>query len=285
MFQWFLDLIRFLRFSRTVTTLPFAFGAYVMATNGGGSLDTLIPMVVCLVLGVLSFLFFNRAYNYETEFRVPRDRERERLFSGLDFRWSFRLTCLFVILFFLTCYRLNLQAFYLSPIVFALMFSYVPSRYYTAFNHLLLGATASLFIFGPYTAVRGDLNVEAVVGGLAVMFWITGYDIIYSLHNVEKDRAQGYRSFPSDYGTQISLYTSRGCHLISMFCFFAYAVFADLGNFYLSGIGFFCILMTYAHLTANQRGHLDLVNLFFNLNALLSIGFFTLSLLEQLSKA
>lgn len=282
MVRWTLDLIRFLRFSRTITSVPFALGAYVAVTEAGGDPETFLTIFFVILLGAVIFLLFNRGYTFSTDSHVPRDRERERLFDFLGHRLTVLLTAVFVFLFILMAYQLNSTAFYLSPLALSAVFLYVPSRHCTVFNHACLGLVASLLVVGPYVGINGWLGMEGLAGGAAVFFWITGFDIIYSLRHVEKDRSQGEVSLPMKKGPTFALYTGGVTQVMGLFCFFAYAVHAGLGDVYLGFMSLFSLILFYTYMTIRRLGHLQLVRRMFRLNAILSIGFFTTLVLEHL---
>jgi 4-hydroxybenzoate polyprenyltransferase len=282
MIRWLLDLGRFLRFSRTVTTLPIVIGVYVVAEEGTVEPLLFLHVLLAVFLGVVCFLLFNHAYPSPQPTRVPRDRERERLFSALGPRTSYYLTWLVATGFVLNAYRINRAAFYLSPVALLALFAYVPSRRRSVLNHVLLGFIASLLVLGPYVAVDGRLTLEALTGGLAVMSWIVGFDVIYSFRDVETHREQGTASLPAVQSPGTALYTAGTFHVISVFCFFAYAVHAELGGMYLTGLILFSGIVAYEYVTIRSRQVLTMVRHFFRLNTGLSLGFLTVVTADQL---
>ena len=78
---------------------------------------------------------------------------------------------------------------WLWPIPVAMFFVYPYLKRFTWLSHLWLGACLGLAPVGAWLAVAGTAPWEAWVLGGAVLLWVAGFDLFYSLYDVEHDRA------------------------------------------------------------------------------------------------
>ena len=282
MLQWIVDLIRFLRFSRTLTSLPIAIGAYVAAGSSEPSLGEGVLVLLTIIIGAFVFLFINRVYHLSVSYQSLRARERERLFSGLGARRSFLGFVISSILFIYCSGQFNRLTFLLSPIAIGMLSIYVLSRTRWAWNHCLLGFAASLLVIGPHVAVENTITLSAVVGGLALGLWIAGFDILYSLRNVQAEESQGFQSVPIKYGAGWALYAASTLHFLAMISWLSYGVLVDFGDLFFTVILLFSVLLFYSYKQTSDRTHFETIQWFFTLHFLLSISFAAVAVIQPL---
>jgi 4-hydroxybenzoate polyprenyltransferase len=157
------------------------------------------------------------------------------------------------------------------------------TKRFTALCHFWLGASLLLAPLAAWIAIRGmaDLGTPLVLG-LAVLFWVAGFDILYACQDIDFDRSRGLASVPARLGIRGSLRLAMICHVLMVVCLVALKWVAAplLGWVYLVGIGLAAALLVYEH-SLVRPDDLSRVNLaFFQVNAILSLGLFALVLLQ-----
>jgi 4-hydroxybenzoate polyprenyltransferase len=272
-----------IKFSHTVFALPFAIIGYFTAlhfTNATFSYALFVKVVLCMVFARSAAMAFNRYIDRDIDAENNRTAIRE-IPSGMIKPSS---ALLFVIanslLFILTTYFINPICFYLSPLALAVILGYSLTKRFTALCHFILGLGLSLSPIGAYLAVAGHFDLLPLAFSLAVLFWVSGFDIIYALQDEEFDRSQELKSIPVFLGTESALTLSSMLHVAcSIFILFAGA-YANFGMWYWIGALIFISLLIYQH-TLVKPDDLSKVNLaFFTTNGIASVIFSTFVLID-----
>jgi 4-hydroxybenzoate polyprenyltransferase len=138
---------------------------------------------------------------------------------------------------------------------------------------MILGLGLALAPIGAYLAVSGEFNVTPILFSLAVLFWVSGFDIIYSLQDERFDRSQKLHSFPVLLGGKKALNLSKILHLLVILFLCQIPNYFNFGNIYWLGLLIFSALLIYQH-TLVKYNNLSNINLaFFTLNGIASIIF------------
>ena len=191
------------------------------------------------------------------------------------------------ILFVFAAYQLNWICFLLSPVALAVIFFYSLTKRFTWASHLFLGVALSLAPIGAWLAVAGwpfDWQ-EAVIPvclGLAVVFWLAGFDIIYSLQDREFDRAHGLHSIPARFGVVWALRLSSFFHLCTIVFLSLVGIAANLGRVYWIGCLAVFFILVWEHLIVRPHDLSRINRAFFDFNAYVSIGYFLITLADVL---
>ncbi|MBC7196819.1 MAG: UbiA family prenyltransferase, partial [Deferribacterales bacterium] len=174
----------------------------------------------------------------------------------------------------------NNLCFILSPIPLLIFILYSYTKRFTALCHIILGIALGLAPIGAWVAISGDLNFGIVLMGIAVLFWVAGFDIIYALQDIDFDRQENLHSIPRYLGIEYSLILSRVFHLVAFFVFIYLYKYFNMGYLYLLGIIICGIFMFYQHRLIS-KDDLSRVNIaFFNLNAYISLTVFVFTFLD-----
>jgi 4-hydroxybenzoate polyprenyltransferase len=224
-----------IRFAHTVFAMPFALLAAVLAARGVPELRTLVWIVVAMVGARSAAMSFNRLADHDLDARNPRTASRE-LPSGILTR---RFTALFcaasAALFVLAASQLNRLCLLLSPVALAVVLGYSLTKRFTALSHLVLGLALAIAPVGAWIAVTGAFAPVPVVLSLSVVFWVAGFDVIYSLQDEAFDREQGLRSLPARLGARRALLVSALFHAAALGLLFT--AFALSGGGAIFGLG------------------------------------------------
>jgi 4-hydroxybenzoate polyprenyltransferase len=276
------------RFSHTVFALPFAFTSLVLAwPNHPITLRTVLWILVSMVGARTAAMGFNRLADRKFDALNPRTRGWE-LPKGTVKTWEAGLlTILASIIFVFGAYQLNWTCFVLSPVALAVIFFYSLTKRFTWASHLFLGVALSFAPIGAWLAVAGwpiDLQ-ELVIPlclGLAVIFWLAGFDIIYSLQDRDFDRAHGLHSIPVRFGVARALRLSTFFHVCTVAFLILVGIAANLGVIYWVGCLAVSLILMWEHRIVRPDDLSRINRAFFDFNAYVSIGYFLITLADVL---
>jgi 4-hydroxybenzoate polyprenyltransferase len=263
-----------IRFAHTVFALPFALLAALLAAGGVPAPRTLLWIVIAMVGARSAAMSFNRIADHDLDAKNPRTASRELPSGVLTRRYAALFCAGSAALFVLAASQLNRLCLLLSPVALAIVLGYSLTKRFTALSHLVLGLSLAIAPVGAWIAVTGAVAPLPVVLGLAVVFWVAGFDVIYSLQDEAFDREQGLRSLPSRLGGRRALLVSALFHAAALG--FLFATFALAGGGVVFGVG---VLLAGAFLVRQHAivrpGDLSRVDAaFFTANGWLSIVVF-----------
>ena len=175
---------------------------------------------------------------------------------------------------------LNPLSLSLSPVALAVVFFYSYTKRFTFLSHLFLGLAICLAPIGAWIAVKGSIQLPALVLGAAVLFWLLGFDVLYALQDMDFDRKAGLHSIPQRFGVRTSLWISRAAHAVTMAALFVLLFLLPLGIYYTVGVLIALLLIIYEH-TLVKENDLSRLNIaFFNMNGYISVTIFLFTLLD-----
>jgi len=240
----------------------------------------LILVLLCMVFARNAAMAFNRYLDRNIDAKNPRTKMRD-IPSG---KVSANEALIFVIancLFFaITTYFINALCFYLSPVALFVVLFYSYTKRFTALCHLVLGLGLSLAPIGAYIAVTGHFALVPVLYSFAVLFWVSGFDIIYALQDEDFDREENLHSIPSALGIKNALNVSVLLHIFSAACVILPVFFTEFSWVYYVGIVFFCSMLIYQHLLVKPNDISKVNKAFQTLNGYASVVFAICFLLD-----
>jgi 4-hydroxybenzoate polyprenyltransferase len=282
MINKFKIILEMIKFEHTIFALPFAFTGALLALDGLPSLEQVIWITAAMVGARSAAMGFNRWADRDIDARNPRTQTRA-LPRGLV---SPPQVLAFIIvssaLLVLAAYMLNPLSFFLSPVALAVVCFYSYTKRFTFLSHAFLGLAISGAPMGAWIAVTGRFEFPAVVLGLAVLFWLVGFDILYALQDLEFDQKAGLHSIPQRFGIRTSLLISRTAHLATMLCLFWLYHLLPVGLLYLLGVLVAMGLIIYEHTLVKENDLSKLNMAFFNMNGYISVTIFIFTLLDVL---
>mgnify|MGYP000923828711 FL=1 len=227
------DFLSLVVFAHTVFALPFALLSAVLAAGGAPSLRTLGWILVAMVGARSAAMSFNRIVDRHIDAKNPRTARRE-IPAGVVSPAAAALFCAgSAALFVVAAAQLNRLCLWLSPVALAIVLGYSYAKRYTAAAHLVLGLSLAIAPVGAWVAVTGAFALPPVLLGFAVLFWVAGFDVIYSLQDLEFDRREGLRSIPARFGAARALQIARLFHGATLVLL--YAVFLSVHGGWLFG--------------------------------------------------
>ncbi|MGE0637089.1 MAG: UbiA-like polyprenyltransferase [Bacteroidia bacterium] len=272
-----------IKFSHTVFALPFALlGFFLAVKTTEANLDwKLLGLVVlCMVFARSAAMAFNRLIDTDVDKDNPRTAIRE-IPSGIIGKGSALVFVILNSLFFITTtYFINTICLYLSPIALLVILGYSYTKRFTFLCHLILGLGLSLAPIGAWLAVTGEFAILPILFSFAVLFWVSGFDIIYALQDEAFDKSKGLHSIPAVIGTKNALLLSSVFHLLSAGFILAAGFIGNAGVYYWIAAAIFSGLLLYQH-SLVKPNDLSKVNIaFFTTNGIASIVFATLAIAD-----
>ncbi|MDQ3046118.1 MAG: putative 4-hydroxybenzoate polyprenyltransferase [Bacteroidota bacterium] len=277
------DYLSLIKFSHTIFALPFAVIGYFLAitfTEAKFSIQLFGLVILCMVFARSAAMAFNRFIDRKFDGQNERTAVRE-IPAGVINPSNALLFVIINCLLFISCtFLINRLCFYLSPVALIVILGYSLTKRFTALCHLILGIGLSLAPIGAYLAVTGKFDPLPLFFSFAVLFWVSGFDIIYALQDEDFDRSRDLRSIPVWLGKKGALMLSNFLHLISA-SFIVYAGwYAGFGTWYWIGAGFFIALLLYQHLLVKPTD-LSKVNMAFaTTNGVASVVFCAFVLID-----
>ena len=237
-------------FAHTVFAMPFAIiGFFLAITTTTYEFDwfKLFLMLLCMVFARNAAMAFNRYLDRNIDAQNPRTAIRDIPSGRISSKQALLFTIVNSILFILTTFLINKLCFYLSPVALTVVLGYSYTKRFTPLCHLILGLGLALAPIGAYLVVTGEFAMLPIYFSLAVLCWVSGFDIIYALQDEEFDRQNNLNSIPAWLGKKNALRVSSFLHLLTV-VFVSLPYFnTDLSWFYLAGVLFFILLLIYQH--------------------------------------
>ncbi len=278
-------LLEMIKFSHTVFAFPFALMGVVLASLANNAPPTLGQLFwVCLAMvGARSgAMGLNRIIDAHIDAENPRTAQRHipagKVSSGEA--WIFVVASFALLL--LAAWMLNPLCFYLSPVALFFLFLYSYCKRFTALAHVVLGICLAAAPVGAWIALRGAVSWQIVALGLAVLFWVAGFDIFYALQDLEFDRVRGLHSIPARLGVVRSIWLARLFHGMMVFLLLLLLFGTGLGWIYFCGVLVVTGLLIYEHLLVRPDDLSRIDAAFFNMNGYISVTIFAFTLIDAL---
>ncbi len=250
------------KFAHTIFALPFALIGFFLGMIGLNTssapgaelmsvekflLEKFLLVLLCMITARSAAMAFNRYLDRSFDAKNPRTAIREIPAGIISPNSALRFTILSCALFLVSCYFINSICFYLSPVALFVILFYSFTKRFTPLCHLVLGLGLSLAPIGAYLAVTGRFDVLPLLFSFAVIFWVSGFDIIYALQDVEFDQSQQLYSIPSVLGKTKALRVSELLHVLSAGCVIAAGIYGSFHLLYWGGIAVFTGMLIYQH--------------------------------------
>lgn len=264
------------KFSHTVFAMPFALIGFFLAVSTTEAIlewPLLLKVVLCMVLARNAAMAFNRYIDRDIDSGNPRTAIREIPSGVVKANAALAFVMVNAVAFVAVTWLINPLCLYLSPVALAVVLGYSLTKRFTALCHLVLGIGLGLAPIGAYLAVTGEFAILPLFFSFAVLFWVSGFDIIYALQDEEFDRNKGLFSIPVWLGKKGALRLSKVLHILSDTLLLFAGFLGDFGILYWIGYAAFSVLLVYQH-TLVKPNDLSRVNLaFFTTNGVASVMF------------
>jgi len=293
----FKNYLSLIKFSHTIFAMPFAMIGFVLGyfffqsnisinpiSNGICNLyllpKNLILVVVCMITARSAAMAFNRYLDRSFDAKNPRTAIREIPSGVISAKSALTFTIICCIAFVVSCYFINTKVLFLSPIALFVILFYSYTKRFTALCHLVLGLGLSLAPIGAYLAVTAEFHLLPILFSFIVLFWVSGFDIIYALQDEAFDKENKLHSIPSILGKSKALNVSRFLHLIAASIVIIIGFYFNFHFFFKIGAIVFIGMLIYQH-SIVKPNDLSRVNIaFMTANGIASIVFAAFVILD-----
>lgn len=233
----------------------------------------LFLVIFCMVFARSAAMAFNRWLDARFDALNPRTAIREIPAGLISSNSALRFVLFNCFAFWFCTWFINLICFLLAPVALFIILFYSYTKRFTSLCHLILGLGLSLAPIGAYLAVTGNFAVLPLLFSFIVLFWVSGFDIIYALQDEEFDRTHKLHSIPAYFGKRKALFISEVLHTVSIVFVVLAGLYGEFGFLYWLGTAVFGGMLYYQH-SIVKPDDLSRVNLaFMTLNGSASIVF------------
>lgn len=277
------DFNELVMFKHSIFSLPFIFIAMVVAANGWFGLELLILGTLAALTARNFAMGFNRYLDRDIDAMNPRTINRPSVDGRVSASQMFIFTTLNALGFIIVAYFVNDLALYLSVPILIIIGSYSYFKRFSYLAHLILGISLGLAPIAGVVAVSETITLWSVLLAIGVMFWVAGFDLLYSLQDIEVDKKLGLHSVPSQFGAKKTMLFSQILHILTVVFWLLFIIQSNSGAFGYIAIVVSAVMLTYEHIIVN-RDFTKIDKAFFTINGYLGIVFFVLIILDQLIK-
>jgi 4-hydroxybenzoate polyprenyltransferase len=264
------------KISHTIFSLPFALiGFSLGVAHNGHSPDPwlLLLVLLCVFFARNAAMGFNRYADRMIDIKNPRTAGREIPAKIIPARSALIFVIANALLFIGTTWFINHLCFLLSPVALAVILGYSLTKRFTHFSHMVLGLSLSLAPVGAYLSVTGAFALLPVIFSLIVICWVSGFDILYALQDIDFDKQENLKSMPVKLGRRNALVLSAVLHFVTILLIIAAGFIGHFAWPYWIGAIVFASLLSYEHMIVRPND-ISRVNLAFaTMNGMASVVF------------
>ncbi len=278
------DFSELVMFKHSVFSLPFIFIAMLVASyleSGSGWFGwKLLFLGTLAAISARNFAMgVNRYLDRDIDVLNPRTKGR----PSVDGRVSNAQMVLFIsinaLIFIAVAYFINTLAFQLSVPILLVLGAYTLFKRFSALAHIILGVSLGLAPIAGVVAVTGEITAWSVYLALGVMFWVAGFDLLYSLQDMAFDKANDLHSIPSRFGAKKTMWIARVFHILAILFWGWFVTAAHLGLWAQLAVLFAAVMLTYEHYLVN-KDFTKIDKAFFTVNGYLGFVFLLFIIME-----
>ena len=264
---------RLVKIEHTIFALPFAYVGAFLAVNGSSGWSDLLWITVAMVGARSLAMALNRLVDARLDARNPRTAGREIPSGQLSLTQVVLFCAVSLAVFLVAVWQLDPIVRWLWPIPVAGFVIYPYLKRWTWLCHFWLGAVDGLAPVGAWVAITGKLPWQSWTLGAAVALWVAGFDLFYSLFDLEIDRREGLHSFATRFGVRGVFLGARLSHAATVACLVAVGLGLDVGVLYWLGVAAVAALLAYEHSLVRPNDLKRLDTAFFTMNGVISVVF------------
>ncbi len=272
--------LELVKFSHTIFSIPFILIGMIVASNGWFGFKLLILGILAAVTARNFAMAVNRYLDREFDAKNPRTANRPSVTGEVSEDEMLFFIILNAVLFIFIAYLINDLAFKLSIPILIILGGYSYFKRFSEFAHLILGLSLGLAPIAGVIAVSESIPCWSVFLAFGVMFWVAGFDILYSLQDIEFDKKEGLYSIPSVVGEKGALFISKLFHILAVIFWFLFVVYAKLGFLSYLAVIISAGMLYYEHKLI-EKDYKNIPKAFFDVNGILGIIFLILIILDK----
>ncbi|MGB1226242.1 MAG: menaquinone biosynthesis prenyltransferase MqnP [Poseidonibacter sp.] len=275
------DFNELVMFKHSIFSLPFIFIAMVVAANGWFGFKLMILGILAALTARNFAMGFNRYMDRDIDALNPRTVNRPNVDGRISATQMLLFTIANALGFILVAYFVNDLALYLAlPILFVIgSYSYFKRFSYLA--HIILGISLGLAPIAGVVTVLETIPLWSVLLSIGVMFWVAGFDLLYSLQDIEVDKKLNLHSIPSKFGAKNTMLISKVFHILTVVFWLLFVISSDSSAFAYLAVVISAVMLSYEHYLVN-KDFTKIDKAFFTVNGYLGIVFFFLIILDNI---
>jgi len=275
------DFNELVMFEHSVFSLPFIFIAMVVAADGWFGFYLLL-MGVLAALSARNFAMgVNRYADRDIDAKNPRTASRPNVDGRLDGGSILIFIIVNALMFVGVAYMINPLALSMSVPILVVLGSYSYFKRFSHMAHIILGISLGLAPIAGVVAVEASIPAWSVILSLGVIFWVAGFDLLYSLQDMEFDRENELYSIPSKFGAEATLFISALFHMLSVVFWALFVWVAQLGEVAFLAVAFSAVMLGYEHYLV-RKDFTKIDRAFFTVNGYLGFMFFILIVIDRI---
>ena len=273
------DFNELVMFQHTIFSLPFIFIAMIVAAQGWFGWELLLLGLLAAISARNFAMGLNRYADRVYDAQNPRTASRPSVDGRISARAILLFTLANALLFIVVAYFINALAFYLSVPILLVLASYSYFKRFSELAHLVLGVSLGLAPIAGVVAVQAAIPMWSLFLSLGVLFWVAGFDLLYSLQDMEFDKTEGLFSIPSRYGAEATLFISAIFHSMTILFWLFFAAASGLGFFGWLAVVCSGVMLWYEHQLV-RKDFTKIDRAFFTVNGYLGVMFLLLIIVD-----
>ncbi len=274
------DFNELVMFQHSIFSLPFIFIAMIVAADGWFGFKLLFLGVFAAVSARNTAMGFNRYVDRMYDVHNPRTANRPSVDGRLDGSSIVIFTAVNALVFIAVTYFVNDLAFAVSIPVLIVLLSYSYFKRFSSMAHIVLGVSLGLAPMAGSIAVLSTVPIWSIYLSIGVMFWVAGFDLLYSLQDIEFDKTNNLHSIPSKYGSRMTLKISIVLHALTILFWGLFVLSANLEIFGYVALIFSLLMLGYEHYLV-RKDFTKIDRAFFTVNGYLGFVFFGCVILDK----
>ena len=273
------DFSELVMFKHSVFSLPFIFIAMLVAADGWFGWKLLFLGTLAAISARNFAMGVNRYLDRDIDILNPRTKGRPSVDGRVSNTQMLSFIVINALLFVLVAYFVNDLALKLSLPILAVLGAYTVFKRFSAAAHLILGVSLGLAPIAGVVAVSGEVTLWSVYLATGVMFWVAGFDLLYSLQDIEFDKANNLHSIPSKFGAKNTMNIAKVFHTLTIVFWTLFILSANLSTFAWLSVVLSAIMLGYEHYLVN-KDFTKIDKAFFTVNGYLGFMFLIFIILD-----
>lgn len=266
-------------FKHSIFSLPFIFIAMLVAADGWFGFKLLVLGILAALTARNFAMGFNRYLDRDIDALNPRTVNRPNVDGRISPTQMFIFTLLNAVGFIVVAYFVNDLALILSLPILIIIGSYSYFKRFSYLAHIILGISLALAPIAGVVAVSETITLWSVLLSIGVMFWVAGFDLLYSLQDIDVDKKLGLHSIPSKFGVKKTMRISQVFHFLTVLFWLLFVITSNGSFFAYLAVIVSAVMLTYEHYLVN-KDFKTIDKAFFTVNGYLGIVFFTLIIFD-----
>jgi 4-hydroxybenzoate polyprenyltransferase len=275
------DFNELVMFKHSIFSLPFIFIAMVVAADGWFGFKLFVLGILAALTARNFAMGFNRFMDRDIDALNPRTINRPNVDGRISAPQMFLFTMANALGFILVAYFVNSLALILSVPILIIIGSYSYFKRFSYLAHIILGISLGLAPIAGVVAVSETIPFWSVLLSIGVMFWVAGFDLLYSLQDIEVDKKLELHSIPSKFGVEKTMQISKIFHALTVIFWLLFVIVSDSSYFAYVAVILSALMLSYEHYLVN-KDFKKIDKAFFTVNGYLGIIFFVLIVLDNI---